>query len=38
LIGEILYDIMDKQLKDGTLQYVNTDSDNWENNSHKFNL
>jgi len=28
LIGEILYDIMDKQLKDGTLQYVNTDSDN----------
>ena len=28
LIGDILYDIMDKQLKDGTLQYVNTDSDN----------
>ena len=28
LIGDILYDIMDKQLKDGTLQYVNTDTDN----------
>ena len=28
LIGDVLYDIMDKQLKDGTLQYVNTDSDN----------
>ena len=26
LIGDILYDIMDKQLKDGTLQYVNTDN------------
>ena len=28
LIGDVLYDIMDKQLKDGTLQYVNTDTDN----------
>jgi len=36
LIGDVLYDIMDKQLKDGTLQYVNTD--NWENNSHTLNL
>ena len=26
LIGDVLYDIMDKQLKDGTLQYVNTDN------------
>ena len=25
LIGDILYDIMDKQLEDGSLQYVNTD-------------
>ena len=36
LIGHVLYDIMDKQLEDGSLQYVNTD--NWENNSHTFNL
>tara|TARA_Y100000114_G_scaffold123610_1_gene119213 strand:- start:193 stop:519 length:327 start_codon:yes stop_codon:yes gene_type:complete len=26
LIGDILYDIMDEQLKDGSLQYVNTDN------------
>ena len=26
LIGDILYDIMDKQLEDGSLQYVNTDN------------
>ena len=26
LIGDVLYDIMDKQLKDGSLQYVNTDN------------
>ena len=25
LIGDILYDIMDKQLEDGSVQYVNTD-------------
>ena len=25
LIGDILYDIMEKQLEDGSLQYVNTD-------------
>ena len=25
LIGDILYDIMDKQLQDGSLQYVDTD-------------
>ena len=25
LIGDVLYDIMDKQLEDGSLQYVNTD-------------
>jgi hypothetical protein len=37
LIGDILYDIMDKQLEDGNLQYVNNAND-WENNSHKFNL
>ena len=24
LIGDVLYDIMDKQLEDGSLQYVNT--------------
>jgi hypothetical protein len=36
LIGDVLYDIMDKQLEDGSLQYVNTD--NWENNSYTFNL
>ena len=36
LIGDVLYDILDQQLKDGSLQYVNTD--NWENNSHTFNL
>ena len=26
LIGDILYDIMDEQMKDGSLQYVNTDN------------
>ena len=26
LIGDVLYDIMDKQLEDGSLQYVNTDN------------
>ena len=26
LIGDILYDIMDEQLKEGSLQYVNTDN------------
>ena len=26
LIGDILYDIMEKQLEDGSLQYVNTDN------------
>ena len=26
LIGDILYDILDQQLKDGSLQYVNTDN------------
>ena len=26
LIGDILYEIMDEQLKDGSLQYVNTDN------------
>ena len=36
LIGDILYDIMDKQLENGSLQYV--DTDHWENNSHTFNL
>ena len=25
LIGDVLYDILDQQLKDGSLQYVNTD-------------
>ncbi len=27
LIGDILYDIMDKQLNDGSLQYVNNAND-----------
>ena len=35
LIGDVLYDIMDEQMKDGSLQYVNTD--NRENNSHTLN-
>ena len=26
LIGDILYEIMDEQMKDGSLQYVNTDN------------
>ena len=26
LIGDILYDILDQQLKDGSLQYVDTDN------------
>ena len=26
LIGDVLYDILDQQLKDGNLQYVNTDN------------
>ena len=26
LIGDVLYDIMDKQLEDGSLQYVNTNN------------
>ena len=26
LIGDVLYDILDQQLKDGSLQYVNTDN------------
>ena len=26
LIGDVLYDIMEKQLEDGSLQYVNTDN------------
>jgi len=35
LIGDILYDIMEKQLEDGSLQYVNTDDR--ENNTHTLN-
>ena len=26
LIGDVLYDILDQQLNDGNLQYVNTDN------------
>ena len=36
LIGDILYDILDQQLKDGSLQYV--DTDNREDSSHTSDL